>query len=100
MIKELEEDGDGTISFKTFLEIMTAKVGEHSSKEELERVYRLFDTQSKDMITLETLKKISQEVGDNLSDEELKDILSRCDIDKNGQVGFGDFYDVITTKLH
>jgi Ca2+-binding EF-hand superfamily protein len=96
----MEDDQDSTISFKSFLELMTARVGEHSSRDELSRVYRLFDSQNQDTITLDTLKKISQEVGDNLSDEELKDILRRCDIDKDQNLGFEDFYTVITTKLH
>lgn len=100
ILKELDEESEGTINFKTFLEIMTARVGEHSSRDELARVYRLFDSDNSDKITLEALKKVSQEVGDNLTDEELKDILARCDIDKNGQLGFEDFYAVITTKLH
>lgn len=101
ILKEMMEDGDdSTINFKSFLELMTARVGEHSSRDELARVYRLFDTQNQDTITLETLKKISQEVGDNLSDEELKDILKRCDIDKDQALSFEDFYTVITTKLH
>ena len=92
--------GTSTISFKEFLDVMTAKVGENSSRDELARVFRLFDTTGGDIITLEHLKKVSQEVGDNLSDEELKDIIARCDIDKNGRLNFEDFYTVITTKLH
>lgn len=92
--------GTGTIDFQEFLGIMTAKVGENSTREELGRVFKLFDPKDTEYISLETLKKISQEVGDNLSDEELKDVLARCDVDKSGKLTFDDFYAVITTKLH
>lgn len=100
IFENMEQDGEGTIPFKDFLDIMTAKVGESSTREELARVFRLFDTDDSGFISLENIQKVSQEVGDNLSPEELTDILARCDIDKNGKLNFDDFYSVITTRLH
>ena len=100
IFENMDEDGEGVIEFKDFLDIMTSKVGENSSKEELGRVFKLFDSDATDFISLENLQKVSQEVGDNLGPEELADILTRCDIDKNGKLNFEDFYTVITTRLH
>lgn len=92
--------GTGLIDFDEFLNVMTSKIGEHSSRRDLGRVFKLFDTDNTDFISLENMKRISQEVGDNLTEEELKDVLKRCDIDQDSQCRFEDFYNVITQKLH
>ena len=50
-----------------------------------------------DNITLSSLKKISKELGENMSDEELKDMLERAS--KNGvELTFEEFYDIMTKK--
>lgn len=82
-----------------FLGLLTTKISENSTPEELERVYNLFDLDSEGNMTLEGLKKVSAEVGDNLSEEELKDVLARCDLDKNGKLSLEDFSTVVTSKL-
>merc|ERR1712010_273423 len=43
MISDIDKDGSGTIDFNEFLEMMTAKMGEKDSKEEILKAFRLFD---------------------------------------------------------
>lgn len=82
------------------MDVMTSKIGEHSTRGELGRVFKLFDTDSTDFISIKNLKAISEEVGDNLTEEELQDVLNRCDIDADTKCTFEDFYNVITQKIH
>ena len=51
------------------------------------------DDPNADTITLSSLKKISKDLGENISDEELKDMLERAS--KNGvELKFEEFYDI------
>lgn len=43
MITDIDKDGSGTIDFEEFLQMMTAKMGERDSKEEIMKAFRLFD---------------------------------------------------------
>jgi hypothetical protein len=45
-IADIDKDGSGTIDFDEFLGMMTAKMGERDSKEEIEKAFRLFDDDS------------------------------------------------------
>ena len=38
-----DKDGNGTIDFDEFLQLMTAKMGDRDSKEEIMKAFRLFD---------------------------------------------------------
>lgn len=43
MIADIDKDGSGTIDFDEFVHMMTAKMGERDSREEIMKAFRLFD---------------------------------------------------------
>merc|ERR1712227_1133711 len=43
MVADLDADGSGEIEFGEFLDVMTAKLDERNSREEIDRVFNLFD---------------------------------------------------------
>ena len=55
------------------------------------RLFKQFDVDKTQEISFENMKRISEEVGDNLTDEELRDVLKRCDIDRDQKCTFEDF---------
>lgn len=46
MIADIDKDGSGTIDFEEFLVMMTQKMGERDSKEEILKAFRLLDSDS------------------------------------------------------
>merc|ERR1712036_21045 len=43
MVSDVDNDGNGTIEFTEFLQMMTGKMGEKDSREDIEKVFKLFD---------------------------------------------------------
>ena len=65
------------------MDAINNKLDDKESKEGIRRIFDLFiDDPNADTITLSSLKKISKELGENMSDEELKIMLERAS--KNG----------------
>ena len=89
---------NGGVNFDDFVGSINNKLGDKESKEGIHRIFELFiDDPNADTITLSSLKKISKELGENMSDEELKDMLERAS--KNGvELTFEEFYDIMTKK--
>ena len=78
-----DEERNGGISFDVFLDAINNKLDDKESKEGIRRIFDLFiGDPNADTITLNSLKKISKELGENISDEELKIMLERAS--KNG----------------
>ena len=63
------------LNFQDFVGVMTSKMGPRDSKEEIFKVFKLFDEDNLNKITYKNLKKIAAEVGEKLSDEELREML-------------------------
>jgi len=62
----------GTIDFSDFLTMMTVKMSEKDSKEEILKAFRLFDDDESGKISFKNLKRVAKELGENLTDEELQ----------------------------
>ena len=79
----MDDERNGGISYDDFSDAINNKLNDKESKERIRRIFDLFiGDPNADTITLSSLKKISKELGENMSDEELKIMLERAS--KNG----------------
>jgi len=62
----------GFVTFEQFSKLVTSKIECNESKEEVKRAFRLFDEDNTGKITFAKLKKIAKELGEDISDEDLK----------------------------
>ena len=44
------------------------------------------------------MQRVAKELGEDISDEELQEIINRADLDGDSVLGFEDFYQVMTKK--
>merc|ERR1711998_726425 len=72
MISDIDNDGNGSIEFQEFLEMMTGKMGEKDPREDIEKVFKLFDDDNTGKISLRNLRRVAEELGENIDDEELQ----------------------------
>merc|ERR1712097_98713 len=73
MVNDIDNDGNGTIEFAEFLMMMTAKMGEKDTREDIEKVFKLFDDDNTNKISFRNLARVAEELGENIDDEELQD---------------------------
>ena len=74
------------------------KLGEIKEKQTKYQMNNNIDNNSQSSFTLSSLKKISKELVENMSDEQFKDMLERAS--KNGvESTFEEFYDIIIKNI-
>merc|ERR1711957_1018729 len=74
MVSDIDGDSNGTIEFAEFLEMMTGKMGEKDSREDIEKVFKLFDDDNTNKISFRNLARVAEELGENIDDEEMQDM--------------------------
>ena len=52
--------------------MMTTKMGERDSTEEIAKAFKLFDDDNTGKINFKNLKRVAKELGENMTDEELQ----------------------------
>lgn len=91
MIADVDKDATGSITFADFQHLMTQKMSEKDSNDEIIKAFRLFDDDDTGAISFRNLKRVARELGENLSDEELREMISEADLNGDGQVDQSEF---------
>merc|ERR1711988_1791586 len=86
MTSDIDNDGNGSIEFGEFLEMMTGKMGEKDTREDIEKVFKLFDDDNTNKISFRNLARVAEELGENIDDEELQDMINQADRDGDGEI--------------
>ena len=98
MINDLDKNRNGNIDFDEFLDMMTARMSDRDTRDDINKVFRLFDEEGSQTITIKNLRKVARELGETMSDEELNEMIQRADSNSDGQVSMDDFYNIMTKK--
>ena len=98
MVTDVDTDGSGIIEFNEFLGMMTGKMGEKDSREDIEKVFKMFDDDSTTKITFKNLARVATELGEEIDDEEMQDMLNQADRDGDGAINMDEFYRIMKKK--
>lgn len=83
--------------FDGYLNIILNKMAERPSQLDLEKAFRLFDHEEKGTIDVADLKRIAGQIGEQIEDEELEDMIREADQSGTGMVGRQDFTKIVTS---
>ncbi|XP_016729717.2 calmodulin [Gossypium hirsutum] len=73
MINEVDADGNGTIDFPEFLNLMARKMKDTDSEEELKEAFRVFDKDQNGFISAAELRHVMTNLGEKLKDAEFNE---------------------------
>ncbi|CAD6216575.1 unnamed protein product [Miscanthus lutarioriparius] len=99
MINEVDADGNGTIDFPEFLNLMARKMKDTDSEEELKEAFRVFDKDQNGFISAAELRHVMTNLGEKLTDEEVDEMIREADVDGDGQINYEEFVKVMMANL-
>lgn len=108
ILKDYDREGNGKITFEDFREVgkccvrfrnvskshinpngliclVTERILERDPKEEILKAFKLFDDDESGRISLRNLRRVARELGENISDEELRSMIDEFDTDGDGE---------------
>ena len=95
IVKELEKIKKGYIDFNDFLKIVNKTMINRDPHEELEKAFQRYDDDMTGKISFRNLKRVSLELGEQLTDAELKEMIKIADLDQDGEIGVDDFHNIM-----
>jgi centrin-1 len=83
------------IDFNQFQELMAQKIFARKPDDEIDQAFSLFDKDADGSVYFEDLKRITEELGENLTEQELLDMIKEADRAKRGAITREDFVRVL-----
>lgn len=68
------------------------------TREEIMKVFSLFDDDTTGAISFRNLKRVATELGENLTDEELQEMIDEADRDGDGLINEDEFFRVMKKR--
>ncbi|XP_078437444.1 uncharacterized protein LOC144708023 [Wolffia australiana] len=99
MIDEVDVDHNGTVDFHEFISIMTSKTKDADASDELTEAFKVFDRDQNGYISADELRNVMINLGENMSDEEVDQMIREADLDGDGQVNFDEFVRMMMTTV-
>ena len=94
IIEEICSTNKVGLTYDKFVEKLNEQLQDRGSQKSTERTYGLFVEDPQSNLTLDSLKKVTREVGDNASEEEIKKIFNYAS--NNGQdIPYEDFHSIM-----
>ena len=80
--------GNGEIYFPEFITMMAKKMKDTDSEDEIREAFKVFDKDGNDFISAAELGHVMTNLGENLTDEEVDEMIREADLGGDGQVNY------------
>lgn len=99
LIREIEKDTSSHVTREEYMDYMANQLTDTVTRKDVEMVFHMFDVHNQGTITLDALRKVALELGDNLSETELQSMLAVIDSDGDGKVTLEEFNRLMTRRV-
>jgi calmodulin len=91
MSDEIDTEGTGYISFDEFLVIVQKKMQQDEDERELKEIFRVLDKEKRGEVNTSELRWILKNLGDDLTEDDIDDMIADVDTDGSGWVDYEEF---------
>lgn len=94
IVDEIDKNKSGRIEYNEFRDYYLKYKNKHKNKnmkEEIMCAFKFFDKNGNGYIEAKEIKEILRKLGDNTTDEQIKQMIEVADVDKDGQINYAEF---------
>lgn len=81
-----DADDGGEISFKEFVKLMTTHPCDNDTEDDIERIFSYIDEENKGFISPEDLMNCAEELKEEITPAEIREMISNCDPEGRGVI--------------
>jgi len=96
MIRNVDKNSNGAIDFNEFIEMMVRK--DAKVEEDVMHAFRVFDRDGDGYISVEELRLTMNNLGEPLTDQEVRSMIEEADLDGDGRINFQEFARLMQTQ--
>jgi len=95
LMSRYDREETGFINFDAFEEIMVQRYAAQDPMDEIRKAFELFDEDKRGKISFRNLKRIARDLGEKLTDDELRGMIDEFDNDQDGEINEEEFISIM-----
>mmetsp|Transcript_119537 Transcript_119537/g.338310 ORF Transcript_119537/g.338310 Transcript_119537/m.338310 type:complete len:196 (-) Transcript_119537:270-857(-) len=95
LMSRYDREDSGYIGFDAFEEIMLQRYAAQDPMDEIRKAFELFDEDKRGKISFRNLKRIARDLGEKLTDDELRGMIDEFDQDQDGEICEDEFVSIM-----
>eukprot|EP00340_Litonotus_pictus_P002313 CAMPEP_0170515634 /NCGR_PEP_ID=MMETSP0209-20121228/2046_1 /TAXON_ID=665100 ORGANISM="Litonotus pictus, Strain P1" /NCGR_SAMPLE_ID=MMETSP0209 /ASSEMBLY_ACC=CAM_ASM_000301 /LENGTH=172 /DNA_ID=CAMNT_0010800211 /DNA_START=5 /DNA_END=523 /DNA_ORIENTATION=- len=95
IVEDMDKNKDGQISYDEFLELLTLQITDNDHVGDIKRIYSNICGEKNDRINFDVLKSLCADLGEQINDDEIKEMIEEADLDRDGDVDENEFYNLM-----
>jgi len=98
MINEVDANGNGTVEFRDFIELMARKLKDSDNEQEIREAFKVFDKDNNGTVSAVELKHVLKTLGDNVTADEVDELIREADSSGSGTINYEQFIKVMMSS--
>lgn len=95
IVRDVDVAETGAINKKQFVNILTKKYNSRDPENEMKKAFKLFDTDRSGAISLKNMRTITQELGEDIHEDELQAMIQEFDLNGDSAIDEGEFVKIM-----
>eukprot|EP00929_Paragymnodinium_shiwhaense_P078946 TRINITY_DN4097_c0_g1_i1.p1 TRINITY_DN4097_c0_g1~~TRINITY_DN4097_c0_g1_i1.p1 ORF type:complete len:218 (-),score=48.48 TRINITY_DN4097_c0_g1_i1:315-902(-) len=95
LMSRYDREETGYIGFEAFEDIMLHRYANQDPVDEIRKAFQLFDEDKSGKISFRNLKRIARDLGEKLTDDELRGMIDEFDHDQDGSINEDEFVEIM-----
>ncbi|CCE62785.1 hypothetical protein TPHA_0D01450 [Tetrapisispora phaffii CBS 4417] len=96
LIDQYDNDGRRKMEYNDFYVVVGQMILNRDPLDEIKRAFKLFDDDNTGRISLKNLRRVAKELGETMTDDELRAMIDEFDLDGDGEINEQEFIDICT----
>ena len=97
MIRNVDTNANGAIDFNEFIAMMVKRGP--NSEDDVAHAFKVFDRDGDGLITAEELRLTMNNLGEPITEAEVRAMIVEADLDGDGKINFSEFKNLMATKM-
>ena len=95
IVRDVDTKETGKIEKRQFVQILTKMYNDRDPEEEIRKAFKLFDTDNSGKISLRNMRAITQELGEDIQEDELQAMIEEFDRNEDGFIDESEFMSIM-----
>ncbi|CAE8717079.1 unnamed protein product, partial [Polarella glacialis] len=95
LMTRYDREETGNIGYDAFEEIMVQRYAAQDPMDEMRKAFELFDEDKRGKVSFRNLKRIARDLGEKLTDDELRGMIDEFDNDQDGEINEAEFINIM-----